>query len=100
MPAIEAVYQRYKDQGFTILAVNTAYQDDRVEALDFANNIGLNFPVIFDIDREASDLYQLNALPSSFFIDREGVIQDIVLGGPMSEALLDIRIQSILSNIE
>jgi hypothetical protein len=40
--------------------------------------------------------YELRSLPSSFFIDQKGIIQEVVIGGPMSEALLRTRIESIL----
>jgi hypothetical protein len=40
--------------------------------------------------------YQLRSLPSSYFIGRDGIINEVVLGGPMSEALLRTRIEDIL----
>jgi hypothetical protein len=41
----------------------------------------------------------VRALPSSFFIDSGGVIQEVVIGGPMSEALLQIRVQQLVEEI-
>jgi len=35
-------------------------------------------------------------LPSSYFINRAGIIAEVVIGGPMSEALLRTRIEQIL----
>lgn len=43
-----------------------------------------------------AEKYELRSLPSSFFIDRNGIIQEVVIGGPMSEALLRTRIESLL----
>jgi hypothetical protein len=40
--------------------------------------------------------YQLRSLPSSYFIRRDGIINEVVIGGPMSEALLRTRIEDIL----
>jgi len=42
-----------------------------------------------------ASLYKLRALPSSYFIDTHGIIQEVVLGGPMNEALLTTRVQRL-----
>lgn len=93
---MEDVYQDYQGQGFVILAVNATNQDSRPEALAFAQELGLTFPILFDTTGEVSRLYQLRALPSSFFIDKNGVIQEVVIGGPMADALLRIRVEELL----
>jgi len=36
-------------------------------------------------------------MPTTFFIDKSGLIQEIIIGGPMTEALLQIRAEKILS---
>lgn len=43
-----------------------------------------------------SRTYQLRALPTSYFVDRNGVIQEVVIGGPMAEALLRVRVEELL----
>jgi len=96
MPALEKVSQRYREQGFLVLGVNATNQDDAKAASAFAQQLGLSFPILFDQDGSASRLYQVRSLPSSFLIDADGVIQDVIIGGPMSEALLEIRAQQIL----
>lgn len=96
MPAFERAYQKYGDQGFVVVAVNVTYQDDREDAIAFADEFGLTFPILFDMDGAVSEKYQSNALPTSYFIDQDGIIQEVVVGGPMSEALLQIRIEQLL----
>jgi peroxiredoxin len=98
MPALQRVYQEYASQGFVVLAVNAANQDDRQAALDFAGSLGLTFPILFDETGEVSRKYQVRALPSSYFIDARGVIQEVIVGGPMSEALLRIRARNLVEN--
>ena len=41
-------------------------------------------------------LYENRALPSTYFVDAEGVIQEVVIGGPMAEALLRTRTETLL----
>ena len=96
MPTIETVYKEYKDQGFTVLAVNMTYQDDVAAVMPFVEEQGLTFPILLDTTGEVGRTYQLKSLPSSFFIDREGVIREVVIGGPMTEALLRTRVEEIL----
>jgi cytochrome c biogenesis protein CcmG/thiol:disulfide interchange protein DsbE len=96
MPAIQKLYEEYHDSGFTVLAVNMTYQDDPFAVVPFVQEYGLTFPLLIEETGEVAAKYELRSLPSSFFIDREGVIQEVVIGGPMSEALLRTRIESIL----
>lgn len=96
MQTIEKVYNDYKDEGFTVLAVNMTYQDDPSAVMPFVDTEGLTFAILLDPAGEAGRAYQLQSLPSSFFIDREGVIREVVIGGPMAEALLRTRVEDIL----
>jgi cytochrome c biogenesis protein CcmG/thiol:disulfide interchange protein DsbE len=98
MPAMEKIYQDLQDQGFVVLAVNATHQDSEGAALGFIDDYNLTFPVLFDEDGRVSQAYRLQALPSSYFIDRHGIIQEVVIGGPMAEALLRTRVESLLSN--
>jgi peroxiredoxin len=96
MQTIEKVYQEYKGEGFTVLAVNMTYQDDPLEVKPFVYQQGLTFPILLDESGAMANAYQLRSLPSSYFIRRDGMINEVVIGGPMSEALLRTRIEDIL----
>ena len=96
MPTIESMYQEYKDQGFVVLAIDMTYQDDPFAVVPFTQDHNLTFPILLEETGEVAELYQLRSLPSSFFIDRNGLISEVVIGGPMSEALLRTRIEQIL----
>ncbi len=96
MPAMETVYNEYKDQGFMILAVNSTYQDTPADIVPFAEGYDLTFPILLDETGKVTIDYQVRSLPSSFFINRQGIITEVVIGGPMSEALLRTRIEEAL----
>ena len=96
MNAIQKLYNEYKSQGFTVLAVNMTYQDDFSAIAPFVGQNDLTFPILLDETGDMARKYELRSLPSSFFIDRNGTIQEVVIGGPMSEALLRTRVESIL----
>ena len=96
MPAIQKMYIEYKDRGFIVLAVNLTYQDDPFAVVPFAEEFNLTFPILLDETGETGKAFQIRSLPSSYFINRHGVITDVVIGGPMSEALLRTHIEKAL----
>lgn len=96
MQSIETIYQAYRDEGFTVLAVNMTYQDNPERVLPFVQDQDLNFPILLDETGEMAHAYQMRSLPSSYFIRRDGTIDQVVIGGPMSEALLRARVEAIL----
>lgn len=96
MQTIETVYNEYKDQGFVVLAVNMTYQDNQFDIMPFVTEQGLTFPVLLDETGDMANAYQLKSLPSSYFIGRDGIIHEVVIGGPMAEALLRTRVEDIL----
>ena len=99
MPAMERLYQEYRAKGLEILAVNSTTQDTPEDALSFANQLGLSFPILFDNQGSVVTSYQVQALPSTYFIAPNGIIQEVVVGGPMSEALLRTRVERLLSSL-
>ena len=96
MPAIQKVYEQYKDKGLVVLAVNSTSQDKAAAVQTFIAEHGLTFPVLMDYDGTVARLYELSALPTSFFIGRNGRISKLVVGGPMSESTLRTQIESLL----
>jgi cytochrome c biogenesis protein CcmG, thiol:disulfide interchange protein DsbE len=89
MPFLQAAYKTYREQGLEILAIDsTSDQSEADAARQFANANGVAFPVLADVKAEASQLYQVQALPPSFFVDRQGKIAWVVVGGPVAEALI------------
>jgi len=96
MPAIQKVYAANRERGLEVLAVNGTFQDSESGAQAFAQELGLTFPILLDRDGAVSKRYLLRALPSTFFVDRKGVIRSVVFGGPMTEALVQTKIEALL----
>jgi len=87
MPAIEAAYRRHKDRGFVVLAVNVGESASRVKS--FVEQLGLTFPVALDSKGETALVYRVRAIPSSFFIDGNGVIVNRHLGSVSIQIIED-----------
>ncbi len=75
MPFLIEMQEKYKDKNLAIIAVNI--DNDRKNVLKFIKKIGKNvpFPIIFDKEKALPKLYKPEAMPTTIFIDPEGVIR-------------------------
>jgi hypothetical protein len=86
---------------FEILFVKDSHMKHSFVVLDvsavspFVEQQGLTFPILLDRDGQASATYQANALPSSFFVDRNAVIR-VVYRGPMPTRVIAGTIEQLL----
>ncbi len=99
MPAMQKIHEKYSESGLIILAVNNTYQDNYSDVVNFVAKNNLTYPILLDRTGEVSKLYQVQALPSTYFIDQNGMIDDIIIGGPMSEALIESKILELEDNV-
>ena len=93
MPDIQAAYERYAGQGLVILGVNMAEPPGPVAA--FVQEFGLTFPIPMDRDGRVATMYRIRAIPTSFFVDREGVIRSMFIG-PMNGPIIEERLGQIM----
>jgi cytochrome c biogenesis protein CcmG, thiol:disulfide interchange protein DsbE len=96
MPSLVRIYEQYKGQGFVILGINTTYQDDRVKAAQFAQDNGMRFPVLLNIDPEVTAGYGSRLMPTSYLIDRNGKIVYTRVG-QVDEQNLSERVAALLA---
>jgi len=78
MPSMETLYQRFKNDGLEILAVNTGEDSNTVR--QFIQNNRYTFPVPLDTSGRVSALYGVQAIPTSYIIDRTGKIVARITG--------------------
>jgi thiol-disulfide isomerase/thioredoxin len=79
MPAMQALYERYKGRGLIILGVNEREDRAAVEAYVRAGGYGWQF--LLDSDGAVARRYQMAGLPSHIFVDSAGAIRRLDLGG-------------------
>jgi peroxiredoxin len=95
-PALQQAYQQYKDAGVVILGVNLTDQDSLSDVKSFVQEFGLTYPILLDRDGSTSLRYRIQGLPSTYFLNRAGVIRTVVVGGPMSETFIASKIEALL----
>jgi peroxiredoxin len=82
LPEMQRAYEAYRDRGFVILAIDV--QEDGSVVKPFVDELGLTFPVLLDSSAEVSRSYRVHGLPTSYFVDQDGVIIGRELG-PIDE---------------
>lgn len=87
MPAMQASYDRLRDKGFLVLAVNELEDTEKVR--DHIRTYGHTFPVLLDRDNKVANMYGVFGLPVSIFIDEAGTVQEYVKGGLLTEQKID-----------
>jgi cytochrome c-type biogenesis protein len=78
MPSMDVVYQRLKRRGFDILAVNI--RESPASAGAFVKEYKLGFPVVLDRDGRISAEYGIQAIPTSYIIDKRGLVISMLVG--------------------
>ncbi|WP_040980490.1 MULTISPECIES: thiol-disulfide oxidoreductase ResA [Oceanobacillus] len=85
MPYMQELYPEYKDKGVEIVAVSLDSTELVVDR--FVDKYDLTFPIPHDQAGEIRDLYKVGPLPSTFFINPDGEIEEYVSGALSLESL-------------
>ncbi|MEH6567641.1 MAG: TlpA disulfide reductase family protein [Halioglobus sp.] len=73
MPHLDAIHQKYQPMGFTVFGVNV--EQDRKMADKILRDIPVSFPILFDDSNLVSELYDVDAMPVTVLVDRNGDIR-------------------------
>ena len=78
MPSMETLYQRFKDQGLEILAVNVGESTNT--AKDFIDQHGFTYPIMMDSNFSVASQYGIQYFPTTFIVDRSGMVINMSIG--------------------
>lgn len=78
MPGLNRFYEAHREKGMVILAINEEEGVETVRPFIEANNF--TFPVLLDLQGQVAQQYSTRSYPTTFIIDREGVIQHVQTG--------------------
>ena len=85
MPTLEGYYRAHRQQGFVVIAIEDGQPVAEVAA--YVAEMGLTFPVWPDLKWVASETFGINNLPTSYVIDRSGVVRLMWRGAISRDAL-------------
>ncbi len=87
MPAMQASFDKLRDKGFVVLAINELEDDAKVR--EHIKQYGHTFPVLMDRDNKVANQFGVFGLPVSVFIDEKGIVQEYIKGGLLTEQRID-----------
>lgn len=96
MPDMEAFYKEHKEN-VEILAVNYTPSEKgggEEKVSNFAKEKGITFPILLDKNIDVTTAYKVITIPTSYFIDTKGVIQDKFIG-PMTQKEMEKRVAKL-----
>lgn len=78
MPYLQSVYDELSGSGLVVLGIDIQEKEEVVRG--FMQEEGLSFPIALDLDGKVTSRYGVRPIPTSFLIDKEGVIRGIRVG--------------------
>lgn len=94
-PLLVETFNKYNDQGLVLLGLNITKLDNLDDVRAFVQEFSMPYPVPLDKEGEVAEAYQVLGLPTTFFIDRQGIIRKIYTG-LLNESLLEEFLSLIL----
>jgi peroxiredoxin len=82
MPEIQAAYEKHKEEGLAVVAVNFGERKEPAQA--FFEKTSLTFPSLLDRRANIAERFGVISLPVTFFIDQDGIIRERVVGGTLT----------------
>ena len=79
MPYLQQIYEQWTSQGLVLLTINLMESSSEVRG--FMQSNGLSFPVLLDSTGSVGTKYNVSGIPTTFFIDKDGIIQEMKVGG-------------------
>jgi peroxiredoxin len=94
-PKLEDLYVRYRASGMEIVAVS---EDDANDGLTvFGDSFGAKFPLVWDSGKAIASRWQPKSMPSTFVVDRKGIVRFVHFGyHDGEEAEIDREVKSLL----
>lgn len=78
MPVLDRLYQRYRERGLVVVGVNVDRQERNMTR--FLQRTRVSFPIVHDGSQAVAGRYDPPTMPSSYIIDRRGVVRHIHRG--------------------
>ena len=92
MPDFQRASERLAGQAL-ILGVNQ--QETAAQVTEFALSLAIDYPLLLDTTGDINQLYRVRALPTTVFIDEDGII-DEVYTGVMTQAVLEEKLAALM----
>ena len=94
-PALQKFQEKYGQQ-VDLYGINATANDSPDSAMEFVKKYKLTFPIPMDVAGSVSDRYRIMAFPTTFIVDRQGVIRKKIIG-TVDAATLERELKQLLN---
>lgn len=84
-PILESTWRKYRDAGVVFIGID--YVDTEPAARAFLDKYDITYRNGPDVGSRISDAYRIQGVPETFFVDRKGVVRDLIIGELAREQL-------------
>ena len=88
---MQASYDKLRDKGFVVLAINELEDTERVA--EHIRTHRHTFPVVMDHENKVANRYGVVGLPASFLIDPQGIVRERISGSLLTESGIEEMVQ-------
>jgi thiol-disulfide isomerase/thioredoxin len=93
MPILQQIYETWSDKGLLVLEIDLRENTTLVQK--FMSDNRLSLPTLLDTGGKVGQLYGITAIPTTYFIDKDGVIRQIVRGAFPTKASIESQLSTI-----
>ena len=94
MPLLQQVYEEWSGRGLVLLTIDVGESSSRVRGYLQENNLSL--PVLLDTGRNVAQKYNVVGIPTTFLIDKDGIIQEKIVGAFPNKKVIEEYINRIV----
>ena len=95
MPTFVFLQDQYEADGFSVIGI--AIRDTAEEVREYASDEELNFPLLMADDKVGEDYGHIWAIPTTFVIDRQGVVRYTYVGSPPDLLVFQQHVEELLT---
>ncbi len=94
MPYLQQIYEEWSGRGLVLLTINIGESPPRIK--EFLEAYNLSLPVLLDTKKNVARKYNITGIPTTFFIDKDGIIQERIVGAFPSKGAIEKHLSQII----
>jgi peroxiredoxin len=97
MPFTQALYNKTSNDSLAVLTINVG--DRAIDVKDYMASRGITYPVLLDTQRKVAQTYGIVGVPTTFFIDGQGILKAYQIGAFQSAKAMDNAIRDVFPSL-
>lgn len=93
MPFLQEIYEKWSDKGVTIVTIDIGEEQSQVS--EFMKTSKLTLPVLLDVKGSIAAKYSIQYIPTTYFIDKDGIIKEKVIGAFTGKEAIETKLQDV-----